>query len=1076
MRTFKITAITSLLCLVNVVLCSQDYPNCLLDGDFNEEVIVSIGGQELCDDNNINSFAAMDAQTLYTYLLSVNEYDCFGRKVYTYKEGASELLFASHKIDYITSQAISLVSGFNGNNNGLIGVFQYLSVLVLQNYYDGVPISENNWINITDICKSLANNTNIKNSSTIDANYLSGYLFATAWANNIPTKIHILNLVKRTLSDYGDLQYWKNYNAEEEYAYYFKVNYLLATFFFFAIRNDALTTGSYEDTPFYQEPPYYLRLAGSPFNQILQSLSTIACDDELLNSTFLPNQEMPVFAANALKLLSYKTKTDNTETLYDNYLRDNLSDVLNCSEYLSPMWMQMADALISNQTDIGYDLVELTTELKLREFPSQHTFEDGKLIIYSGLNTNEVLGLYEGLQQVKAQFFRLFELDESNPVEGDENETVQIRIYKNRKHYQSYNSILFNAPSPGGGVFIENYAGLKEDYATIYTWDRDVNAGESNYTLEELVRHEYTHYLQSRYLIKGLWGERANPFYTNERLIWFEEGMAEFFAGSTATEGVVDRTVIKNYIDRGGAIDLEQATKSGYTLNTYNYGNLIWSNWYNSKRNRFKELANFTRQGTSGIPGFENYLEDAIRADRTNFDSYVDCLRQNDCSHHTPNTQGLEYQNMNTNNIQELKNALTTNVANLSNVFSVQQYSYNEARFRIEGTFSVNNNNTDAGNILGLNNKLDEILIEIQNESNLNNFDFATAYYSNVNTNVNPPTAQFHIVGPLKKEFKNVYPGDVNYDGIVNSQDVMHLGHYLNLNNNQANNVGSIWQPYSRDDWYYDQTSHYCFYGYEDVKHADCNGDGIVNTADMLVIEQNWGNYHDEAPIFQPLIPCFYFDDFSDYIINLEPVGLLDNDSITLNIVLERQSGLPITIYSGFLDVFYSNNITQAEVIFTNSWLGNPSTNFEHLTVNGSLKAESGFIKTDELNSIGSGIIGQIKVIVDPSTISSLEFLVEFGFQDLDKNNYFFSKNVEVSPSTGIAGIGSNNCYQNLIIDDNTPYQNQYNSAGTVETEGYIKVGQNQVVQYNANRVRLNTGFKVKSGATFKAAFDPCQE
>lgn len=1075
MRIFKIIVITSLLCLVNTSLISQDYPNCLLDGDFSEEVIVSIGGQQVCDNNDVNSFAAMTAQQLYAYLLTVDDYDCFGRKIFTYQQGASELLFAGHKIDYITSEAVNLVQSFGGNNNGLIGVFQYLHVAVLQNYYNGVPISDNNWTGITDICKSLANNVFIKNSSTVDANFLGGYLFATSWAHNIPTKIHLLNLVKRTLNDYGEQQYWKNFDADEQYAYYFKVNYLLATFFFFAIRNDALTTGSYEDNPFYQDPPYYLRLGDSPFNQILQSLSTIACDDELLNSTFVPNQEMPLFAANALKLLSYKTSRDQTETVYENYLKNNLLDVLGCSEYLSPTWVEMADALISNNTDIGYDLDEIKTELKTREFPNQHIFEDGNLIIYSSLPTIEVLGLYEGLQQVKAQFFRLFELDESSPVEGDENKTVQIRIYKNRNNYKSYNSVLFNAPSPGGGVFIENYAGLNEDYATIYTWDRDVAAGESNYTLEELVRHEYTHYLQSRYLIKGLWGERANPFYANERLIWFEEGMAEFFAGSTANQGVIDRTVIKNYIDRSNSIDLEEATNAGYTLNTYNYGNLIWSNWYSTKRHRFKELANFTRQGTTGIPGFDTYLNDAIRSDRTNFDNYIECLRQDACTHHTPNTQGLEYQNINSNNIQELKNELTNNIANLNNVFSTQQFTYNESRFHIEGTFSVNNTNNDNEDILGLYNKLDQILIEIQTDSNLNNFDYATAYYSDVNTNVDPPTAQFHIVGPLKKLVKNVYPGDVNYDGIVNSQDVMHLGHYLNLSNTQANNQGGIWQPYSREDWYYDQTSYYCFYGFEDVKHADCNGDGIVNNLDIDVIEQNWGNYHDEAPIFQPLIPCFYFDDFSDYSISLQPVGLLDNDSITLDVVLERQSGMPITIYSGFLDVFYSNNVNDADIVFNNSWLGNPTTNLKHLTVNGSLKLETGFTKTDQLNSIGSGIIGQIQVVVDPNTVSNLQFFVEFGFQDIDKTNYFITNNIEVSPVAGLQGIGNNNCYQNLTIDNSTPFQNLYNSIGIVQTNGYVNIGQNQSVQYNASRVRLNNGFGVKSGASFKIRIDPCE-
>ena len=70
----------------------------------------------------------------------------------------------------------------------------------------------------------------------------------------------------------------------------------------------------------------------------------------------------------------------------------------------------------------------------------------------------------------------------------------------------------------------------------------NVHQKQSIYSLEELFRHEFTHYLQGRYEVPGLWGQ--GKMYENERLSWFEEGNAEFFAGATRTDNVVPRKSI----------------------------------------------------------------------------------------------------------------------------------------------------------------------------------------------------------------------------------------------------------------------------------------------------------------------------------------------------------------------------------------------------------------------------------------------------------------------------------------------------------------------------------------------------
>ena len=59
---------------------------------------------------------------------------------------------------------------------------------------------------------------------------------------------------------------------------------------------------------------------------------------------------------------------------------------------------------------------------------------------------------------------------------------------------------------------------------TFFTYERTPK--QSIYSLEELFRHEFTHYLQGRYEVPGLFG--SGEMYQNERLTWFQEGNAEF--------------------------------------------------------------------------------------------------------------------------------------------------------------------------------------------------------------------------------------------------------------------------------------------------------------------------------------------------------------------------------------------------------------------------------------------------------------------------------------------------------------------------------------------------------------------
>ncbi|PGA47926.1 collagenase, partial [Bacillus pseudomycoides] len=108
--------------------------------------------------------------------------------------------------------------------------------------------------------------------------------------------------------------------------------------------------------------------------------------------------------------------------------------------------------------------------------------------------------------------------------------------------------------------------------------------------------HEFTHYLQGRYEVPGLWGQ--GDFYKDERLTWFEEGNAEFFAGSTRTNNVVPRkSVIGNLSNEPAKRNTaEQALFSKYgSWDFYNYTFALQSYMYNHKFDTFDKIQDLIR-------------------------------------------------------------------------------------------------------------------------------------------------------------------------------------------------------------------------------------------------------------------------------------------------------------------------------------------------------------------------------------------------------------------------------------------------------------------------------------------------
>lgn len=88
-----------------------------------------------------------------------------------------------------------------------------------------------------------------------------------------------------------------------------------------------------------------------------------------------------------------------------------------------------------------------------------------------------------------------------------------------------------------------------------------------------------------------------------------------------------------------------------------------------------------------------------------------------------------------------------------------------------------------------------------------------------------------------------VWPGDTNYDGIVNQYDLKNIGLHIGAAGPVNTNSGQF-TPFRVNDWGVNTS------GGIDLKHVDANGDGVINSLDEMVLIANFGREWKTPPVF----------------------------------------------------------------------------------------------------------------------------------------------------------------------------------------------------------------------------------
>lgn len=197
----------------------------------------------------------------------------------------------------------------------------------------------------------------------------------------------------------------------------------------------------------------------------------------------------------------------------------------------------------------------------------------------------------------------------------------------------------------------------------------------------------------------------------------------------------------------------------------------------------------------------------------------------------------------------------------------------------------------------------------------------------------------------------DVWPGDANYDLTVNNFDVLNLGLAYNETGPVRSGTSLAYVAQPATDWSgYFQTA-------VNKKHADTNGDGIVDDNDTTAILLNYGLTH-PARMGNTQLTASPTDPYLYISVNPDSANL--NDTIYIETFFGT-SQIPVdSVYGLAFTINYDTTLVDTSWIstqFLNSWFGQPGIDL--ITFSKSIpleqKIDVAIVRTDHNNTTGFG-------------------------------------------------------------------------------------------------------------------------
>ncbi|MBL7784289.1 MAG: M4 family metallopeptidase [Chitinophagales bacterium] len=211
-----------------------------------------------------------------------------------------------------------------------------------------------------------------------------------------------------------------------------------------------------------------------------------------------------------------------------------------------------------------------------------------------------------------------------------------------------------------------------------------------------------------------------------------------------------------------------------------------------------------------------------------------------------------------------------------------------------------------------------------------------------------------------------VWPGDVNHDNIVNYLDLLPIGLNYGATGNTRPNASFAFNAQPCTDWSATQSNG------QNLKHADCNGNGIIDNNDPAAIQLNYSQTHGIAPAN----PVNSSSPISlSAALGTAPPSFGNSTIIRIDLYANNTQNVNVTAYGLGFDVNYQFpnciKVNNAYIDFSGSWLGTVGVDMataQKNFLNSNLKSghvEVAMTRLNHQNVSGYGKIGSLVADVD---------------------------------------------------------------------------------------------------------------
>ena len=201
-----------------------------------------------------------------------------------------------------------------------------------------------------------------------------------------------------------------------------------------------------------------------------------------------------------------------------------------------------------------------------------------------------------------------------------------------------------------------------------------------------------------------------------------------------------------------------------------------------------------------------------------------------------------------------------------------------------------------------------------------------------------------------------VWPGDTDDDTDVNVFDLLNIGLGYGLTGTPRNSISNTWTGFVTPKW---NTA--TPISNIDYRHADCNGDGVINANDTAALLLNYNqSYQRGGNGSSTGVPLYVQGDTSNN--NNGP-------HFSLPIVFGDPNNQGVNIYGGAFSINYDTTFIKknsVSIVFDNSWVGVNNTDMISIYKNfgNQQQVDGAFTRINGTNITGHGILGMLNFTI----------------------------------------------------------------------------------------------------------------